>query len=405
MNAFLPLSLALLLTMTVSAQPAGFNYDEDKVPEFTLVDPLDGVESASDWPARRTELFRLFETQMFGKAPEMREVTTSPGPAAFEILDGMAVVEQPVIHLAGCRLKLLVVRPKQVNKAPAVLAYNFDGNHTVHPDPRIELAEGWNRTAKDHLFREADRGKKAPRWDIPLLIKEGFALVTLYYGDVDPDMDDGFTNGVHAAYPQPAAGEWGSIATWSWALRHILTELESHPHINGKQVGVFGHSRLGKTSLWAGAVDQRFAFVISNNSGCGGAALSARQFGETVKRINTSFPHWFCGNYKQYNEDPASAPFDQHLLIALMAPRPVYIGSAEGDRWADPRGEFLSALHASPVYELLGTEGLPATNMPDVHAPIHGRIGYHIRAGKHDVQSYDWEQYISFAVNHLNTAR
>ncbi len=402
------ISLIAALTIGIAhiaiAQDAKPNYDESKIPAYTLPDPLVGIESAAQWPARREQILEQFAAEMFGKVPtdKLNAITLKDSGTRKQVLGGKATMWQPVVTLAGRDLHLLVLMPSDSPNAPAFLAYNFHGNHTVMDDADIPLTKNWVRGKPENRAIEQDRGSASSRWAVEKIIDNGFALVTLYYGDVDPDVDDGFENGVHAAFPdKPTADQWGSIATWAWGLSRVLDFVGTVPEIDETRVAVMGHSRLGKTSLWAGATDERFALVISNNSGCGGAAISRRRIGESVTRINTSFPHWFCDNFVKYNDNESQLPFDQHMLIALMAPRPVYVASAVEDTWADPRGEFLAAKHATPVYELLGREGLPATEMPAVDEPSQGSIGYHIRSGGHDVTDFDWTQYIKFAKRHL----
>jgi len=412
---------AVAIVLCLHAQEA--NYDESMVPDYVLPDLLinetgSELNTARDWEKiRRPEVLDLFEQYVYGKVPE------GDYRQSHEVLSH----EQNVLDGAGDRYEIkisiekndrvlsfnmLVYLPADTKgSVPVFMGLNFNGNHTIDTDPGILITESWVRNRetppiKNNQATEYARGMADSRWPLKMIMERGYGLATIYYGDIDPDYDDSFQNGIHPLFygpgqKMPEKDEWGSIAAWAWGLSRAMDYLETWEAINPTRVIVIGHSRLGKTALWAGASDERFSMVISNNSGCGGAALSRREFGETVERINTTFPHWFCKNFHDYNTRVSELPVDQHMLIALMAPRPVYIASAEEDQWADPRGEYLSGFNAAPVYNLYKPTMLDFES-PEIDSPVNdSRIGYHIRSGGHNVTRFDWQQYLDFADKNL----
>jgi hypothetical protein len=393
-----------------------------------LPDPLstnDGrkVTSADLWRAvRRPELLKLAEQQMYGCAPG------HPNNMRFEVqeqasnaLDGKATRKQVVIYFdgdaKGPKTELLIYVPNDTKgPVPAFLAINFWGNQTVNADPAIRLPASWEESGKypwadlsvmkDHRATEASRGINAAQWPIEKIIQRGYAIVTFYRGDIFADSllgneypGDPLQTGLFAAHPELQARDdnFSGIGAWAWALSRALDYLETDPAINAHKVAVFGWSRLGKAAIWAGAQDERFAMVISNESGKGGAALSKHIAGETVEHLNQAYPFWFCKNFRKYSKNESALPFDQHEILALIAPRPLYVASAIEDTGSDPLGEFLAAEAASPVWRLLGETGLPANEWPAVNQPVQGSVAYHVRSGGHDVTDFDWSQYLNFA--------
>lgn len=388
------------------------NRDESKVPSYTLPDPLitlSGIkiENETQWEQlRRPELLSLFETEMFGKMPGKPsdlhfKVLTSDSTA----LGGLATKKEIVAYFDGGEssyMTMLMYIPNNcAGPVPVFVGSNFKGNHATTADTAVSFptAEKIESYGLPYIYYE--RNDNGRRWPYEYIISNGYAVVTFCREDVDPDWHDGFRNGVHGLIDKDSerrGDSWGTIAAWAWGLSRVVDYIETDSSLDSERVAVIGHSRLGKAALWAGAVDERFSLVISNNSGCSGAAISRRNFGEHLKRINETFPHWFCSNYHKYNSNENALPFDQHELISLIAPRPVYVASASLDEWADPKGEMLSLTHASKVYELYGAAPFSYDQLPDLNTPVGtDRMGYHIREGKHDIVLYDWQQYISFA--------
>jgi len=365
----------------------GGNFAEARVPEYSLPDPLEMSDATAvtraTWPWRRAEIRELFREQMHGRAPVER-----PDELSFRVVE-----EEPNALDGKATRKLVEIAfdtPHGGRRRFRVQLYL--PNEAKEPVPVLVLLQFQGLT---------DRAT-------PLVIERGWALAILDRTLIAADDADKYRDGVINAFSgdgELVPDAWRSIAAWAWGASRVMDYLETEPAVDAKWVAVVGFSRMGKTSVWAGAMDERFAAVISNESGAGGAALSKRIYGETVQNLSDRFPHWFCKNFQQYNSREERLPVDQHMLLACIGPRPLYVGSADEDLWSDPRGEFLACVAASPVYELLGVEGLGTNEMPPLDTPVaSGRIGYHIRRGPHGFTDYDWTKYLNFLDRHLPAA-
>ncbi len=380
------------------------NYDESKVGSYTLPDVLltqggQRVTNSKKWEkVRRPEIMKMFSEMEYGTLPKKPVKTTwRVLEESDNALGGKAIRRQVEFTFVGNgvsrQMLALIYMPKNVKKCPVFIAPNFKGNQTTTDD----LAVIKSKYSKD------ERGFKKSRWAYEKIINAGYAVATYHYFDIFYDEEKHLSEGILPVFgfhseEDLLANSGKAISSWAWGNSRLLDYMLAQKNIDKKRCIIMGHSRLGKTALWTGAQDKRFAMVVSNNSGCCGAALSRRNYGETLPVITKAFPRWFCNTYITYANRVDDLPFDQHELLAMIAPRPLYVASAEKDRWADPRGEYLSLKEAGKVYALYGLESFSGVEFPPVNQyEWHGNMGYHIRSGIHDVTDFDWEAYIRFA--------
>ena len=384
------------------------NYDENLVPVFQLPCPLtkaDGtkVTTADEWEKfRRGEVLEYLSEHMFGTIPPAPREMKIEVLSEKEVFGGLGSRKNVRLVFSdkfaeNIAFDILIYAPQREN-APCVTGLNFGGNHSIEEDSSIPL--------QDYPVPEkiVERGSQHRRWIPEYLLERGFGLVTGCYNQLFCDKTDGAPDSIYRLFhtsevlAAAAPGTYTAISAWSWGLMRIMDCIENCGIFDTSKVIVTGHSRLGKTALWAGANDQRFNIIVSNNSGCGGAALTKREFGETLEIMNGIFPHWLTPQAKIDGKKPQEISYDQNFLLALAAPRPLAVASASEDLWADPKGEFLGLTGTNSVYHLYGRPGIATTPVPQGGECIdNGVRHYHCRVGKHDILHYDWEKYLDFA--------
>ena len=418
-KTFILIAAAILSGTAFAQDHSKVVYGEENAQEYAIPDVLtcnDGtkVTTSRQWESRRRpEIMEYFYSQEYGHTPADRiAVRYELVSENKEALGGKATMRQVRFIFSNGEkemdaVALIFIPNARKGKVPVFVGYNFKGNHSTIDDESVIYTSNYSLVKKPDN-PDWKRGCQSSRWCYDKIIDRGYAIVTMCYHDIYPDangmeMRDHSICSLFPDYRQHAewSDGWGAIGAWAWGSSRIADYLATQKWADMSRLAVIGHSRQGKAALWAGAQDTRFKVVISNDSGCSGAALSKRVIGENINIIYNTFPWWFCPAYKFYDANEAALPFDQHELIACIAPRFVYVASAEEDLWADPVGEFTATSLAEPVYNLYGMKGLGTSVMPGIHQPIMHDTGYHIRAGVHDVTSYDWERYMDFCDMHF----
>ncbi len=407
--------------MYVETLPWEVNYNEAAIPPYTLPEVMrcqDGseVKTVADWEKkRRPELLQLFKDVMYGEMLPMPDAVKYETIAApVKVFGGLGFRREIriIFQMKDGRshdIVALLYTPAKAGKAPVFVGLTFGGNQIIDPDPAITM------TGLRHPKAMRERGVHARRFPAEALLKRGYAMAVVSYNDIFPDMHDGWETSVFQLFYSKAellARPKGvsSIGAWAWGMSRTLDYLETLPEIDAKNAAVFGHSRLGKAALWAGACDSRFKLACVNNSGCGGASLSRRLYGETLYsmfyRLKDATPErlaryigrwWFTDTLVDKALKPQELPIDQHQLIALVAPRAVSVHSATKDQWADPKGEYLAAYHAGPVYSLYGKTPLKSAVPPPPETPVGTDVSYFLRTGVHDMLISDWNHYMDIA--------
>ncbi len=403
------LSLLLLGTLPLLAREkkeydSDVNYDESKTPHYDLPPLLvtaEGkkVSTAEEWRnVRRPQIVSLFSNLIYGRVP------TPPSPISTEY----KVLKTDKSFMGGkATRKDVRIRFTNEGGTAEMTILVFVPNGATKPVPAF-MKHSFNNTKSRDFEAHPDRpGRIRNGWPLGVFFDRGYGFVAVYQQDLVGHNEVGFLRGIHRLFFRkgqsfPKATEWGVLAAIAWGGSRALDYLGIDQDVDETRVAVMGHSKMGKATLWTAAKDERFALAISAQSGCAGAALWRRKSGETLKKMVTRFPYWLCRNAWKFVEQEDDLPVDQHMLLALMAPRPVYVASGIQDTWADPRGEYASAYHASPVYRLLGKKGLTSEKLPPLgEAILDGDVGYHVREGGHSVEMYDWQRFIDFADRHL----